>query len=53
MEKLGLIIKMHGNLGWQVSPNSLDDLSNEVKEYLLKHGQTEETLKVIFKQRQS
>lgn len=48
MEELGLIHKMHGNLGWERTPKDFDEISPETVTYLTEHGLTEDEIRCAF-----
>ena len=53
MEELGLIHKLHGNLGWEVIPGCYEQLSHQAIQYLKQHGKTEYEIKNMLSKKSS
>ena len=51
MEKMKLILRLHGNLGWKTIPRSFEDMPYEAINYLKANGVTEDTIRDIFDKR--
>jgi len=48
MEEFNLIVRLHGNLGWEVVPKCIEDMSANAIEFLKAHGNTENSIKNAF-----
>lgn len=48
MEEFKLIARLHGNLGWEVVPRCIEDMSANTIEFLKSHGNTEDNIKNAF-----
>ena len=51
MEEMGLILRLHGNLGWKTIPECFEDIPIKVTEYLKKNGVSESELREIYSAR--
>ncbi|SEJ71584.1 Ftsk gamma domain-containing protein [Propionispira arboris] len=53
MEELYLIKRLHGNLGWEVQPECIENMSDEVIEFLRTYGRTEADINSVLLKRSS
>lgn len=51
MEEMGLILRMHGNLGWKTIPRFFEDVSLEAVNFLKGNGVTEAEIRNILSKR--